>query len=88
MKLIKTSTSAGREYVGDIIEGPPPPRDLHDLPLAADMLTQYCHRRLDALLPSTRQTQAVVLLSGGVDSLSLLAALAQHTDVSNSLESH
>lgn len=76
------SLGVAREFVGDLLQGPPPVRDMQDLPAAAEVLTQYVHRRIDALLSGDSKGEVGLLLSGGVDSLSLLAALAQHVESS------
>lgn len=73
-----TSTPRPREYVADALPTPlpPAPRTVRDLDEAADRLTTLTRRRI-AELTANRPGRHGLLLSGGVDSMVVAAALVE-----------
>lgn len=62
------------EDVADVWEQAPPTRDMEDMDTAVDRLTTYMRARVEAI-HEANQDQPVLMLSGGIDSIAIGAAM-------------
>lgn len=77
--LPATDPAAREHFIADLLNGSPPPpapRDVRDTSQAAQLIGNMLHRRIRAVTSRFSGHQGV-LLSGGVDSMLVLAALVE-----------